>query len=388
MALAEHHEMTLVTFAGPDLTEKEGLHSLRASGIKVHYVWRSESEGLERWKQRWRLAHGWLSGGRPLRTLLFTVPKMQHLIDRLLPEQQFDLLQIEDNAMGNYLYKTQLPMVLTEHEVRSADEDYRLEKASWIQQVWREGEQHRWLQYQSNVWRRFDRIQVFTPRDAATIKRISPEIANRVRVNSFGVNLPAAANPYNEDCKTIVFVGGFLHPPNVDAALWLGNEIMPRLRMRWSGVRLIIVGSDPPIAVQALAAPDIIVTGRVPVIELFLEQAAVIVAPLRLGGGMRVKVLQAMALGKAVVTTPLGAEGLATNDDCPIVIAEDAEQIASAIARLLAMNEDRQALGRRARDFVIKYHNWSAFRQRLETIYAELLSIESSKEAHQQCAAQ
>jgi glycosyltransferase involved in cell wall biosynthesis len=148
---------------------------------------------------------------------------------------------------------------------------------------------------------------------------------------------------------------------------------MPLLRNLWPGIRLTIVGSYPTKAVKALASNDVIVTGRVPAIEPYLEQAAVVVAPLRLGGGMRVKVLQAMAAGKAVVTTPLGAEGLSgTRNALPLGIGQTAEEIAIATTSLLASREERHALGRRARAFVTEHHSWSAYRERLETIYAEL----------------
>jgi glycosyltransferase involved in cell wall biosynthesis len=300
---------------------------------------------------------------------------MQCLLDRLLSAQRFDLLQVEDNAMGNYRYQAQIPTVLTEHEVRSTllSDHHDGWKAGWIQRLISEAEQRRWQQYQRIVWRRFDRIQVFTPRDAVGIQTLAPELADRVRINPFGVEIPAEADPSREEIGTIVFVGGFGHPPNVDAALWLRHEIMPLLRAFWPGIRLTIVGSYPTQAVRALASNDIIVTGRVPAVEPFLERAAVVLAPLRTGGGMRVKVLQAMALGKAVVTTPIGAEGLAVTDgQPPLAIAEDAEEIARTTAALLAADDARRALGRRARAFVVEHHSWLAYRERLEAIYTEL----------------
>jgi|SRR5439155_922981 len=242
-----------------------------------------------------------------------------------------------------------------------------------MQRVLNEAERRRWQGYQTTVWRRFDRIQVFTQRDATVIRTMAPELASRVRVNPFGVESPVRTDPRREEGNTVVFVGGFCHPPNVDAALWLGNEIMPRLRTLRPRVRLIIVGSYPTKAVRALASDDIVVTGRVPAVEPFLERAALVLVPLRTGGGMRLKVLQAMAMGKAVVTTPIGAEGLAVSScQPPLVIAEDADAIANATAVLLSTSESRNALGSRACAFVTEHHSWSGYGQRLEAIYAEL----------------
>ena len=372
--LTARHQLTLATFAGEDPAERRAIDDLRASGVNVSYIWRSWPASVV-WRRRFRDGIGWLRGGRPLRTLHFADPKMQRLLDSLLREQKFDLLQVEDNAMGNYCYRTQVPSVLTEHEVRyspAGDRENR-SKENWMRRRLSEAEQRRWREYQPNGWRRFDRIQVFTSRDAAAIGMMAPDVADRVRINPFGVDVPAVADPKREQPDEVVFIGGFGHPPNVDAALWLGNEIMPLLRSLRPGIRLSIVGSYPTNAVRALACDDIIVTGRVPEIEPYFERAAVVLAPLRLGGGMRVKVLQAMAMGKAVVTTPVGAEGLwVPGCEPPLVIAEDAKGIARATSALLGEEETRHALGLRARAYVKAYYSWSAYCDRLEAIYQEL----------------
>lgn len=381
--LAARHQVTLATFAGADPAEKDAIADLQASGIDVNDVWRAWPSGIDLWRRRWRDAMGWLRGGRPLRALQFRESRMQHLLNELLRERPFDLLQVEDNAMGEYRYRTRIPAVLTEHEVRwfpSLDGQDR-PATSRIGQKLSQAEQRRWLPFQQTVWRRFDRIQVFTPRDAGAIRSIAPGLAARVRVNPFGVEIPTEIDHRREEAGSLIFVGGFGHPPNVDAAVWLVNEIMPPMRASYPGVRLTIIGSYPPTAVRALACQDVIVTGRVPAVEPFLERAAVVVAPMRTGGGMRVKVLQAMAFGKAIVTTPLGAEGLAvTCGEPPLAIVENAAGIASAATALLASEPARRALGRRARAFVLEHHRWSAYGQRLEAIYAELRAIDQLHE--------
>src|SRR5262250_853337 len=111
--LATRHQVTLASFANAD--ETKGIEDLRALGIDVHYVSRLRLSGTELWRRRLRDATDWLRGGRPLRTLQFFDPRMQRLLDQLLSEQSFDVLQVEDNAMGNYSYRTQIPAVFTEH---------------------------------------------------------------------------------------------------------------------------------------------------------------------------------------------------------------------------------------------------------------------------------
>jgi glycosyltransferase involved in cell wall biosynthesis len=317
----------------------------------------------------------------PWRTIWFWEPAVQYILDRLFAERSFDLVIVEDNAMGIYQYDTETPVIFTEHEVRRPRSiNWQAGSPSnWLRWALGEADWQRWPKYQSSVWQRFDRIQVFTPRDAESVAALAPDLAERVRVNPFGVELPAPLDAELEEPGTVLFVGNFTHPPNVDAALWLGSDIMPALRKYCPGVHLTLVGIYPPKSVQALACADILVTGAVPEIEPYFARAAVVVAPLRIGGGMRMKVLQALALGKAIVTTPRGADGLKIGEQpptggqpLPLIIAESAEAIAKATASLLASCETRRSFGCRARAFVIENFSAQAYAHRIEATYAEL----------------
>ncbi len=375
---ASGHQVTVVTVAGPDPAEWSAVEDLRKTGLEVAAVRREELGrwSWARWRRRWRFASAWLSGKYPWRTVWFWEPSLQVVLDKLLSERSFDLVIVEDNAMGIYKYNTTQPVLFSEHEVRRPRAvNWRgLIKAPGFKLLLSELDWHRWPRYQRNVWRRFKLIQVFTPYDAAGIKKIDPALAGRVRVNPFSIELPAEADPALEEAGTILFSGNFSHPPNTDGAVWLVKEIMPLLRQGWPGVRLMIVGSHPPDQVRALAGEDIIVTGYVPEIEPFLARAAVIVAPLRIGGGQRMKVLQGMAIGKAVVTTPRGAEGLLVTDQSPpLVIAESGEEFARVTAALLQDSQARRVLGKEARDFVMAHFSPAAYARRLETIYGQLV---------------
>jgi glycosyltransferase involved in cell wall biosynthesis len=280
--------------------------------------------------------------------------------------------------MGAYRLRTAAPKLLTEHEVRQP-RPLRWERApatGWRQWALGELDWARWRAYQRRTWQRFDRIQVFTGRDAQAVERLAPELAPRVRVNPFSVSLPPAAQPEREEAGLLFFAGNYTHAPNVDAALWLGREIMPRLRTMHPGARLALAGVHPPPAVMELACADIDVLGPVPEIEPWLQRAALVVAPLRIGGGMRMKVLQAMATGKAVVTTGRGAEGLAVaGQQPPLLVADDTEGIVAGAAALLADPPARRLLGRQARTHVAEHFSPAAHVRRLEAVYGELLAL-------------
>ncbi|HNP88370.1 MAG TPA: glycosyltransferase family 4 protein, partial [Kouleothrix sp.] len=140
-------------------------------------------------------------------------------------------------------------------------------------------------------------------------------------------------------------------------------------------VQLRLIGDAPPPELQALANDDVIVAGRVPQIEPWIERASLVLAPVRIGGGMRTKVLQAMAMGKSVVSTSLGAQGLQRSVPPPLAIANTAMDMANIIVRLLEDAEQRQRLGQQARAFVQQYHSAEAYAQRMEYIYSELLAM-------------
>src|SRR3954449_11915589 len=170
----------------------------------------------------------------------------------------------------------------------------------------------------------------------------------------------------------MLFDGDFHHTPNRDAAIWLAREILPAVRERHPEARLRIVGSGPPPEVRALAGPAVEVVADAPSVLPHTEEAAVVMAPVRTGGGMRMKVLQAMAAGKAVVTTQRGTEGYTGfGEEPPLAVGESGAEIAAATAALLGDDEQRRQLGERARDFAGRNHSPEAWAERQTAVYEE-----------------
>jgi glycosyltransferase involved in cell wall biosynthesis len=374
--LSERHSVTLVTIAGPDERELQALDNWDLSGIEVHAIRRSEPRGRARQQRRMRIARSWLSGEWPFRTAWFFDSRMQSAIDIVTAMTDFDLVIAEDNSVGVYRLPSEPVRILTEHEVRRPRRVAAPPAAprEWPGWAFREADWLRWPSYHRAVWRKFDIVQVFTARDARAAFSIAPEIGARLRVNPFSVGLPPSAEVEPEP-DSVAFLGNFSHPPNVDAALWLAREIMPRLEERNPQVRLSIAGRNPPAALRSLAGRTIQVLGEVDDAEALMRRSAVIVAPVRTGGGMRMKVLKAMALGRPVVTTTRGSDGLeAADEPAPIVVADDADDLAQRTAELLADAAGRQCLGVAARCFVEKHHSPAAYSRRLERIVEDVRS--------------
>jgi glycosyltransferase involved in cell wall biosynthesis len=301
----------------------------------------------------------------------------------LVGERRFDVVAVEDSAMGVYRISASVPRVFTEHEVRDegrapgALEGARGVPTWFARQVnWR-----RWGAYQLAVWRSFDVIQAYTDRDAVSIRERLPGSAPPVRVNPFGIELPPRIES-PEDPDLIVFVGNYTHAPNVDAALWLGKEILPEVRHFRPSARLELAGAYAPTSVRQLEGSNLRVLGRVADVEELMRRAALVFAPVRTGGGMRMKTLHAMALGKAVVTTPLGIEGLAVGGRVPpVAVADNGANLARAAAGLLGDVASRRRLGDDARAFVERHHSPEAYAARLIDTYRFAVEMRTDRGA-------
>ncbi|MFL5615327.1 MAG: glycosyltransferase [Gemmatimonadaceae bacterium] len=161
--------------------------------------------------------------------------------------------------------------------------------------------------------------------------------------------------------REIVFIGSMDWMPNEDAVRYFTGAILPIVQAQVPDVRFTIVGRNPSPSIQSLADghPQVHVTGTVPDVRPFLERAAVVVVPLRIGGGTRLKIFEAMAMENAIVTTTIGAEGLPVRDGEHLLIADSSDAFAAAVLRLLRDPAARESLGERAATLVRSRFGWS-----------------------------
>ena len=165
------------------------------------------------------------------------------------------------------------------------------------------------------------------------------------------------------------------YPPNEDAVVWFANEILPSLRAGQPEMGFTIVGRSPTPAVKALARrPGIRVTGEVEDIRPYLAEAVALVVPLRSGGGTRLKILQAMAMGRPVVSTTLGAEGLEIADGDNIIVADSPERFAESIVRLAIAPDTAARIGLAGRRLALAKYDWRQCLRGLEDLYQALLT--------------
>lgn len=318
--------------------------------------------GPAAWR-RLRLLAG-LACGRPTMATRWRVPGLAARVAARTREWAPAVVQAEYHVMTAYFppassLSPPAVRVLVEYEPGVAGASNALEAAAW----------RRW---ERRALERCDAVVAFTARDRRSLEALGAG-APVVEI-ALGAEIPAVPlDPRGREGR-VLFVGNCMHPPNRDAAARLARAVLPLVRRRMPGATLDLVGDAPTADVLALGGDGVTVHGRVPAVEPFLDAAAVVVAPLRLGGGMRVKVLEALAAGKAVVATPLAVEGLALRDGEQVLLGESDEELAAAVARLLEEPARRAALAAGARAWAVAHLGWPAVADAYGALYDRLLA--------------
>jgi glycosyltransferase involved in cell wall biosynthesis len=290
-------------------------------------------------------------------------------------------VQAEFHLVGQYLESLAgfpAPQVLVEHDPGSTAA--RIKPATGIQRLKQRVELATWRRYEQDLYRRVQAVVVFTGHDEEAVAPLAGS-TQVVRI-PLGTELPGdddhlhpgkLTSPSVPDERYILFAGNFIHPPNVDAALRAARQIYPRLQPRYPGLKLYLVGMNPPEELRQVASEQIVITGEVPDMVPYLEGATVVLAPIRQGGGMRVKVLEALAAGKPLVATRLAVAGLDVTGGRQVLLAESDQDLADKVACLLDDEERRQEIGREAAAWARQNLSWDATVDKYEALYRRLL---------------
>jgi glycosyltransferase involved in cell wall biosynthesis len=235
---------------------------------------------------------------------------------------------------------------------------------------------------EESLGRLFDLIITNSVVDEAVIKNLSA--ASRTVTITNGVDTEFfLTNQSNVEPDKIVFTGVMGYPPNEDAALYFSQDIFPMIRAQRPNVQFWIVGSDPSQQVRDLArCPGIHVTGEVEDVRPYIQSAAVIVCPLRIGSGVKNKILVAMAMQKATVATSLSIEGLDLIDNREVLLADDPRAFTDKVVDLLAHPEKAFQLGLNGLKRVQERHSWAALGKALDTAIQSVMASRNGR-AHQ-----
>ncbi|WP_369140775.1 glycosyltransferase [Modestobacter versicolor] len=341
-ALRAHGPVTLCAFAGED----EDAAPLEAEGIEVRSV---------PLRRRPVDLLGGLRRGRSLTAARFWDARLAEVV-REAAGDDLDVLVVEHVQLMPYAAGVRADrLVLDMHNVESLLTQRIAESATGPRKAVYalEARALRGLERRTAA---ADVVAVVSDVDRLALQQVAPHPQVVVVPNAW--EEPAPLPPAEDPVAS--FVALLSWGPNVDAAVWFCTAVWPRVVERLPGARLQLVGRNPSRSVQELAGPSVEVTGTVPDLEPWYARTRVCVAPLLAGGGSRLKILEALAAGRPVVATTIGAEGLEDLVGRGVVVADDPDEMAQALAELLADPERAAELGRAGVAAVAADHSWSA----------------------------
>lgn len=384
--LSRLHEVTLISFA--DKRERKLAEDLRNLSAQLYLVSR------EKGKQTSLLANLYLAVVRVIQLLRssvlwepyyvskFSHPQMAHLITQVTKEQRFDIVHIEYPQMGQYVsFVRSGKKIWHDHDVaiRNTYREYR-KAGSPIKKFVMIMECRRWLSHYRRLVPEFDHILTLTLQDEMLLRRVTRQM--NISYLPVGLDVPEEIPRYEaREAESLLFIGTFSHHPNLDAAMWLCREIFPLVQQQFPRAILYIIGSNPTPSLQELAKqnPGIKILGFVEDVEVYFRRCSVFIAPLRLGGGVKIKVLHAMAQGIPVVTTKIGAEGIEGIGKNNILIANTAQGLVEHVCRLFRDRELAAMVGRNGYETVEHRYSWDSVLSRLENIYRDVAGRSESK---------
>jgi glycosyltransferase involved in cell wall biosynthesis len=322
-----------------------------------------------------------LASIRSFERLRVTVPALQQTLDRVLRARRFDVVNLEFPHLGHYDLRRAPPgqkpppLVVDSHEIAyDLARQFARADASLGRRL-----------YAAANWRKLRREELKTYRDADGVCLCSAADERRLLDHVPGVRTAVVPNAADveyyqprptdppPDGRTVVYFGLLSTVPNIDGVTHFAQNIWPRIAAVHQEARWKIIGGRPPPSLQALAGPRVELTGFVADLRPHLAAAEVVVVPLRLGGGTRLKIVEAMAMGKAIVSTTLGAEGIEAVPGRDLLIEDEPAAFADAVNRLLSEPGLAARIGQSARQLAVDRYGWGGAARTLEGFYRRIL---------------
>jgi glycosyltransferase involved in cell wall biosynthesis len=376
--LARRHDLTAAVLFDDEEFDADVCHEAMQAycGEVVMVPFRYGRKGLPKRLLQLRS----LTSTRSFHRLLFTLPRWQQSLDQLLRARRFDIVDLQFPFFGHCdLRQAPLGEKPPAVVIDSLNIEYDLAR-----QYARNGNMVRCLYGEAN-WRKLRQEELRTYRDGDGVYLCSAEDERRllseipkarttVIPNAADVDYfqPRPTDP-PPDSRTVVFFGVLSYVPNADGVHHFVKDIWPRVAAVHPDARCKIIGGQPPPSLLALAGPRVELTGFVPDLRQHLAAAAAVVVPLRLGGGTRLKVVEARAMGKAIVSTRLGVEGIEAIPGRDILVEDEPAAFADAVSCLLAEPSLAARIGQSARQLAVERYAWSGVARSLEGFYRRIL---------------
>lgn len=368
-ALARKHRVTILSFYGAE-AERRHFHVYESLGVKLVPILKPAIDRSVGPKDLLRS----LLTSLPLTVSKYHDARMAEEISRHLGE--IDALHCEHMHMAQYLFGIDnLPKVLDAHNVESQiAERIAASEKNPLKKLLLRWNFSRMLQFEKRVAADFSMLLSVSSLDLHALETNFQ--AKRVRLLENGVDVDyfALAPPVKREVrKNLVFVGAMDWLPNSDGVVHFVDAVLPLLKKECPQVQFTVVGKNPPEQIQNLSQIEgVRVTGTVADVRPYLADADVVVVPLRVGGGTRLKILEAFASGRPVISTTLGCEGIECLNGEHLVIADNPADFAASVLRVLRDPDFSGVLTQNARKLVLQKYSWDVICDKLDRFYAEV----------------
>ena len=308
-----------------------------------------------------------LAHGEPLTLHYYDSARLHDWVRSTVASQAIDAAVVFSSSMAQYAEGLPgLPTLVDLVDVDSAKWTEYADAHAWPMSWLYRREGARLLAYERAVVARSHRSFLVTDKEVGLFRQLAPECDHKVQALCNGVDAAQYTvaddreSPFEPGELPLVFTGAMDYWPNVDAVTWFTRDVLPALRQRWPALRFHIVGRSPTPAVRALAGEAVSVSGTVPDVRPYLQFAAAVVAPLRLARGVQNKVLEAMAMGRPVVSASACIEAIDAVPDQHLLAAETPDDYVQQIGRLLAEPGWAAHIGIAGRRYVLDHFSWQA----------------------------
>jgi len=378
--LARRHAVSVLSLVNPDNPREASPEAALGYCEKVITV-RNPAFALTRFGKRISQARS-LASWRSFEWRTHVLPLLLRELSALLDRERYDVVTFEFSQMAPYrrwlAQEGMRPVfVLDEHNIEyQILERTAASESGLSRRLFNSMNLTKLRREERQAWRSFDGCTVTSAHDEKLLLRDVPLAATTVIPNAVDLDFfrPRATAPVP---NTILFFGAHNYFPNADGLRYFLSECMPLLKQAVPAVKLRVVGYTPA-GFQSFANESVEMVGFVDDVRVELAAAAAVIVPLRVGGGTRLKILEAMAMAKPVVSTRVGAEGLEVVPDRDLLIADEPAAFAGAIARVLSDDALGQRLGASARRVVEESYGWDAAVERLERFHDRLIDARTS----------
>ena len=375
-AQARKHDVTMVTLARTG-RERELAAGLRDLCRDIHVVTPPNSGSLSR-RIAYRGAYAMAAAisGRPQPTFYDSPRALRDLVERLTAESRFDIVELHHSTCGRLVDHVRGGIkVLYMYDAHFRSWERRAATKRGLAWLLDGREAGRYRRFEERLVRKFDGVLFGQDADKVAVESmIGPETFTGLMPNIVDTERFAPTGAYVEP-NTVVFVGAMSHGANLDAVMHFAHAVWPRVRVRIPDARFLVVGASPPSQLRALDGQNgIAVHADVPDVRPYIERASVYAVPLRIGSGVKVKIIEALAMGKAIVATSVAAEGMGLADGAEIRIGALDEAFADDVVSLLSSDERRCALEAAARAAAMRLYSIEKGQRDLDVIYDRLVA--------------